>query len=115
MRGLVWTCVLATLELGQAAARTRRQAVLSSRARQALIGHLDITSDKVTRAIYSQITYMQTSHYPTSTVCDSVGADGAAEAGHRAGAAVQEAGVPGLQLADRSPDTGGGGAGQELR
>ena len=60
MRGLVWTCVLATLVLGQAAARTRRQAVLSSRARQALIGHLDITSDKVTRAIYNQITYMQT-------------------------------------------------------
>ena len=102
--------MLATLVPGQAAARTRRQAVLSSRARQALIGHLDITSDKVTRTIYSQITYMQTSHYPTT-----VGADGAAEAGHRAGAAVQEAGVPGLQLADRSPDTGGGGAGEELR
>ena len=60
MRGLVWTCVLATLVPGQAAARTRRQAVLSSRTRQALIGHLDITSDKVTRTIYNQITDMQT-------------------------------------------------------
>ena len=49
------------------------------------------------------------------SLCGTVGADGAAEAGHRAGAAVQEAGVPGLQLADRSPDTGGGGAGEELR
>ena len=59
MRGLVWTCcVLATLVPGpsQAEARTRRQAALSSRVRQALIGHLDITSDKVTRTIYDQIT-----------------------------------------------------------
>ena len=54
--------MLATLVPGpsQAAARTRRQAALSSRVRQALIGHLDITSDKVTSTIYIQ---MQNPHF----------------------------------------------------
>ena len=62
MWGLVWTCVLATLVPGpsQAEARTRKQAALSSRVRQALIGHLDITSDKVTSTIYIQ---MQNPHF----------------------------------------------------